>query len=345
MKYLSKNVMSDSFSKQPTFDEKKCFDYFRKTYRDDERAQVRYEEPDWLPPASKRVIDSPFNMKEISEEDLKFSLKKKRNKSAPGPDALNYAVWKRCPLTHSYLRKLYNCCITWKCVPSSWKLGVIRLFHKDEKAPTDDPKQFRPICLTNALGKIFSSILLTRLLKYALDNKIINTSIQKGFLQMPGCWEHAFSLDCAIRFSKKTNRRLCGCLIDIANAYGSVKHELILHVLQRYQFPIAFQELIRDWYHNMAAIVSTRDFNTKAFPMEIGVFQGDPLSVGIFLLTINPLMEVLSKPEVAQLGFTIGKNENVKSVSTLLLLLQMTSLSSLVHNNHYKCSWTIFRRL
>jgi hypothetical protein len=57
----------------------------------------------------------------------------------------------------------------------------------------------------------------------------------------------------------------------------------------------------------MAAVVKTDEFTTRAFPMEVGVFQGDPLSVGIFLLAINPLLERQSIEKETKNGFLIGK--------------------------------------
>ena len=127
---------------------------------------------------------------------------------------------------------------------------------------------------------------------------------------MPGCWEHAFSLASAIETAKQTKRTLVGALIDIANAYGSVKHNLTLFALEHHGVPRWFQEIIREWYHNMAAVVQTEAFTTDPISMEVGVFQGDPLSVFIFLLVINPLFDWLSMPQVREHGFIVGSRKD-----------------------------------
>ncbi|GFO40953.1 reverse transcriptase [Plakobranchus ocellatus] len=52
--------------------------------------------------------------------------------------------------------------------------------------------QFRPISLLNVEGKIFFSIMASRLTKYLTENGYINTSVQKGGIPgVSGCLEHA----------------------------------------------------------------------------------------------------------------------------------------------------------
>ena len=49
--------------------------------------------------------------------------------------------------------------------------------------------QFRPISLLNVEGKVFFSVIASRLTEYVLSNKYMVTSIQKG--GVPGCIEHS----------------------------------------------------------------------------------------------------------------------------------------------------------
>ncbi|GFN88311.1 reverse transcriptase [Plakobranchus ocellatus] len=52
--------------------------------------------------------------------------------------------------------------------------------------------QFRPISLLNVEGKIFFSVMASRLTKYLTENGYINTSVQKGGIPgVSGCLEHA----------------------------------------------------------------------------------------------------------------------------------------------------------
>ncbi len=54
-----------------------------------------------------------------------------------------------------------------------------------------DISQFRPICLLNAEGKIFFSMIAQRLSTYLEKNKYIDTAVQKaGIPGFTGCLEH-----------------------------------------------------------------------------------------------------------------------------------------------------------
>ena len=150
-------------------------------------------------------------------------------------------------------------------------------------------------------------MMMEDLLQFGTDNGIIDSSIQKGFLKMPGCWHHAFSLSAAIEAAQTYQRTLIGVLIDIANAYGSARHGYLLWILHYYRYPRWFQELVCDWYTDLSVVIKTRSFTTNPVGFDIGVFQGDPFSVGIFLLAMNPLFQWLMRPEVRKFGFIIDK--------------------------------------
>ena len=307
--YASSRVMNaDTSGAKPTFDESKCFEYFKKTYQDEERCTNEFTWPSWIP--HPQQPNNLFDSRAISLDEMRKILSKKSNGSSPGPDGIPYLVWKKLPSTHAYIVELFNLCMEKKRFPRTWKIGVTILLHKS--GATDDPSNFRPICLTNSIGKLFTSILLERLTKYAVDNKFINTSLQKGFLKFAGCWEHAFSLQVALQFSKNAQRNIVGCLIDLANAYGSVRHNLILAILHAYHFPSWFQHIIKDLYSDMATVYRTDDYITDPVPIEVGVFQGDPLSVGIFLMIINPVFTWLDISESTTHGFRFDSDTKMK---------------------------------
>jgi hypothetical protein len=96
-------------------------------------------------------------------------------------------------------------------VSSDWAQAFITLLSKSDIL--DDPAEFRPIAITNTVGKIFFSIVSDRLQKLLLANKYIRRSLQKGFLSgVPGCLEHSFSLYEALRNDKQHTTSDCSCM-------------------------------------------------------------------------------------------------------------------------------------
>ncbi|GFN77668.1 reverse transcriptase [Plakobranchus ocellatus] len=58
--------------------------------------------------------------------------------------------------------------------------------------PKEQNSTVRPISLLNAEGKIFFSVMASRLTKYLIENGYVNVSVQKGDLSgVPGCLEYS----------------------------------------------------------------------------------------------------------------------------------------------------------
>ena len=65
---------------------------------------------------------------------------------------------------------------------------------------------------------------------------------------------------------------LCMSCIDIANAYGSVKHSLIHFSLEWYHLPEHFCELMWRYYEGLMASVMVGEAQTAWLRFGIGVF-------------------------------------------------------------------------
>lgn len=84
--------------------------------------------------------------------------------------------------------------------------------------------QFHPICFLILEGKIFFSLVAQRLCAYLERNKYIDTTVQNaGF---SGCLEHLSMIWHQIQAAKKDKTDLHVVFLDLANAFGSVPHNL-----------------------------------------------------------------------------------------------------------------------
>ena len=128
-----------------------------------------------------------------------------------------------------------------------------------------------------------------------VSNKFIDNTIQKGFLsEMPGCLEHAFTLYEFLRDAKREQRQIVVTWIDLANAYGSVRHHLIQFALNWYHIPIEIQELIFNYYEKLQAKIQTKGF----FLFNIGLFQGCVLSTILFNCVFQLLLDLLKSQAI-----------------------------------------------
>ena len=84
-----------------------------------------------------------------------------------------------------------------------------------------------------------------------------------------------------------------------------ITHSLIQFSLPHH-VPPEFCRLLHSWYTDLSATISTDERSTDPFPLQLGVYQGDPLSVVIFLTVINTLSDTLCTRR--DLGFSLPQS-------------------------------------
>ena len=84
----------------------------------------------------------------------------------------------------------------------------------------------------------------------------------------------------AMKEAKSEQRQIVISWIDLANAYGSVRHNLIQFALNWFHVPKLIQSLIFNYYNKLMAKVVTKERTSGFFLFDIGLFQDvwSPLS-------------------------------------------------------------------
>jgi hypothetical protein len=166
------------------------------------------------------------------------------------------------------------------------------------------------IAFPNTIGKIYHQILSTRLSDYLTSNNLIDKTIQKGFIsRINGTIEHNQVYSEILAHAKHNKHSLHTTFFDLEDAFGSVQHSLIEHSLTRFQVPDEIKFYILNLYSNLHGSVHTKQWNSKVFPFNKGVFQGDPLSPIIFLCCFNPIIEKLQ--QVRGHGYLLGSTRHI----------------------------------
>ena len=303
----------------PAFNSQTAETFFTNTYSSNTKS---FQRPEWLPepPAPANVFDEePIVTLEVLQV-----IKNTRSSSPPSPiDQVSYRVLKNCPSLLATLTDLYNSCWESATIPTLWKQGVVRLIPK-EAAMTkpEEPGNFRPIALTSCVGKVFTSILKNRWMEYMLSNHFLNTNIQKAFVRnIPGCTEQFHKLLSAIQESHQRHKSITVCWLDLANAYGSVHHGLIDFTLQHYlapsrfrddHAPSRFRDVVASLYSNLSAVVTSQSWATNPIPLQIGVYQGDPLSVVIFNSVMATLADTINQQQ--HLGYKFSNSSRSTNI-------------------------------
>ena len=204
------------------------------------------------------VPDHPFDMSPITPSLVKHTLSKCSSQSSPGSNGITYLHLKQLPSAHHFRATLYSkILLNSQVCPQEWCEATIKLIHK--KGDLNNPSNFRPIALTNVIGKLFHKIIASRLESYCLSNEIINTSIQKGFLHgISGVMEHIFCVISIISIAKENGLLLALTFINLKNAFGSVPYDLIRDVLSAIRVPSEIQRYISNAYLQLKGSLNTK---------------------------------------------------------------------------------------
>ncbi|GCB69751.1 hypothetical protein scyTo_0005536 [Scyliorhinus torazame] len=261
-------------------------------------------------------------MKPIEEEEVTKAIKGVEAKSAPGPDGMTLSNIQdihdeddtRIPLLFSLLLKSAT-------IPDSLKKRRTVLIPKcEDQERLKDIDNWHPITIGPMLLRLFTNIMAKRLSETVWINPR-----QKGFLAAThGCNENIAILENIIKGAKKNRKDLAVVFVDLAKAFDSVGHKLIVKALQRMQLPPDFITMVTDVYTGNTTMVEGNKTKTAEIKIERGVKQGDPLSPILFNIALDPLICSL---EEANSGVVMPLGENRVNCSALTFAGDIALLS------------------
>ena len=222
----------------------------------------------------------------ITAEDVGEKIGKIRKKAAAGPDGLqrDHLTIPGLPVI---LAKIYNMLAYCSHFPSVRKENRTTLIPKTNKR-SSLVENWLPITISLILGRIFSSIIDGR-----IRRGIVLNMRQKGFTSERGCKINIELLNCALNYSKRNSGGIF-TIVDISKAFDTVPHAALKPCLARKGVPAPIVDLIGDMYQNIKTNIKTKDGGVESM-IRRGVKQGDPLSLLLFNLCLEPLLEEIEE--------------------------------------------------
>ena len=211
-------------------------------------------------------------------------------------------------LSKGYL-KVFNKILVSGSFPERWTEGIITPIYKSGNSL--DASYYRGICVSSCLGKLFCSILNTRLMNYATANQLIHPT-QIGFIPGNRTADHPFTLKTLHDKHVKQNNggKIYACFVDFKKAFDSVWHQGLYYKLLQNKIGGRFYDLIKYMYSNTKCAIKLSENRTPFFPYKKGVPQGCILSPMLFNLYSNEIptliKNTLSDPLILPNGTTIN---------------------------------------
>ena len=194
-------------------------------------------------------------MFETNDDELQKLIHALKNNKAPGIDGIsNYIIKVSAVIIIPVLVKLFNCCMSIGFFPDQLKIASIVPLHKGGDCM--DELNYRPISLLPLLGKLFEKVIKKRFIKFLDKYKLINPH-QFGFRK-------GYSTELAVAevqnmlLKNLDNKKVsCAIFLDLAKAFDTVDHKLLLDKLEKHGIRGHALSLIKSCLPSLILRIST----------------------------------------------------------------------------------------
>ncbi|KAF1328542.1 putative Pollike protein, partial [Globisporangium splendens] len=244
----------------------------------------------------------------VTSHDLADAIRHMKATSAPGMDGLTAGFYQVAPdVFGECLSLVFNDQLRrGVLLPSQRKSAVVLLHKKGSRA---QPGNYRPIALIPVDVKVLSKALTYRLQSVVPD--LVHTD-QKGFVKGRSIHHHVRFLADLQDLVTSRDEEAYALFLDFEKAFDRVNWDYMFRVLERMGCGSDFLQWVRLLYTEpQAHLVINQNIQPALFPTR-GVKQGDPLSALLFLLTIEPLGNLLRSHE--EFGVCLTEDHTSTSV-------------------------------
>ena len=325
-KYL-KSLQHNTKNTQPPLD--KLYEYFKNINQSEE---VQDDVPNINLGNSDNVLNAKITIAEISK-----CIKTLKNGKAPADDhILNEYIKSTKEQFLPVYEKLFNVIFDTGIIPSAWLEGIIRPIYKNKGDPKE-ANNYRPITILSCLGKVFTSVLNSRLTNF-LDSDEIILENQAGFRKGYATTDHIFVLSSLIEIIKSRKQKLFCAFIDFSQAFDSIWRVGLWRKLLFNSVDGKFFRIITSMYDNIKSCVRSNNETSSFFASQCGVRQGENLSPMLFAMYLNDLENFLLSGGVETMNFEFFTDEFQIYLKLLLpLYADDTVIFSDNKENFQKC--------
>ena len=270
----------------------------------------------------KEAGDEELLLTPITKEETIASLKKCKNKSAPGDDGISYLMLKRLPKrVFQYLINIFNSSLFLGYFPQQWKSAKIKMLPKPGK-DKKEAKNWRPISLIACMGKLYERIITSRLTSHLETHKLL-TPFQSGYRRGRMTTEQLFRLTEDSYNSMKKKGITAAIFLDAEAAFDQAWHDAIRYKVNEFGIPHRLVRLVSSFLCQRKLKVVVGDHSSEEVTMRAGTPQGSCLSPLLYIILVNDITDVSNNASLGQFADDIALWANAYTHECSVKRLQM----------------------
>lgn len=219
--------------------------------------------------------------------------------SAPGPDGLGIAIWKRIsPFMVERMASCFTSCLRRGCFPSDWKIASLVLIPKEGYVPVAGdldgqlPK-VRPICLLNYVAKLFEYVIVQRMQAWMGVTPRANlTPRQFGFRQGLSTCDAIRLVKEEITEAVRQGKKILAISLDIKNTFNTIPWRAIRTCLREKKFPKYIRRIIDSYLDDRWIQFVLGDGSLARRRVRAGVPQGSILGPILWNLAFDGILRM-----------------------------------------------------
>ena len=222
----------------------------------------------------------------FTPQELDIAIKKLKNNKSVSEDLISNEMLKNLSgKSEKLLLKLFNECLQQGVYP--WNNSITTPLLK--KGDRQNPDNYRAITVGSCLGKLFSSLLLARLLNFR-ETMCPDYPNQLGFRSGAQCSDHILTLNTIIeKYVRLGKKRLFVCFVDYRKVFDTVCRDALLFKLKEIGIAGNFFQCINYMYNHSSTRIKLIRKLSAAIDVTVGTEQGHPMSPELFKLFIHDL--------------------------------------------------------
>ena len=256
------------------------------------------EFPDWFNPHP----DSPDQLLThcqtyISIKMVKDQIKKSNRGAAAGPDDIPMLVYSvTADLIAPMLSMAFNLINQSGRVPQTFKETKVRMLYK--KKDKRNMNNYRPLSLTNHIGKLWERCINSFLIQHLEDHKLLS-DFQDGFRPKRGTFTGLTKFWELVTSKVEKHRSLVEVYnYDLTKAFDRLNHSKVLHLLHKAGIGGKLGACIQDWLTTRTQFVEMGIHKSPEAEVMMSCIQGSVLGPTLWTLYINSLLVRLEKSKV-----------------------------------------------